>query len=110
MTKFQDSNECRKEVAYYTYDELKIFISYEEDLRWKYVFEILYYCGLRKRELKDFTWRDIYFVKKVLSINKQIVQRNNHVKFKFLDAKAKERKRIVPITKILLNVLKMLYD
>lgn len=23
-------------------------ISYEKDLRWKCVFEILYYCGLRK--------------------------------------------------------------
>ena len=29
-------------------DEFKKFISNEEDLRWKCVFEILYYCGLRK--------------------------------------------------------------
>ena len=34
---------------------LKKFISYEEDIRWKRVFEILYYCGLRKRELKGLT-------------------------------------------------------
>ena len=50
---------------------LKKFISYEEDLRWKCVFEILYYCGLRKGELKGLTWKDIYFNKKYyLLINK----------------------------------------
>ena len=32
MTKFQDTNERRKEMAYYTYDEFKKFISYEEEL------------------------------------------------------------------------------
>lgn len=36
-------------------------IFYEKDLRWKCVFEILYYCGLRKGELKGLTWKDIYF-------------------------------------------------
>ena len=72
MTKFQDPNERRKEMAYYTYDEFKKFISYEEDLRWKCVFKILYYCGLRKGELKGLTWKDIYFDKKVLFVNKQI--------------------------------------
>lgn len=71
MTEFQDPNERRKEMAYYTYDEFKKFISYEEDIRWRCVFEILYYCGLRKGELKGLTWNDIYFDKKVLSdINK----------------------------------------
>lgn len=110
MTKFQDPNERRKEMAYYTYDEFKKFISYEEDLRWKCVFEILYYCGLRKGELKGLTWKDIYFDKKVLSVNKQITQRNNRVKFEFSDTKTRDSRRIVPITKVLLNDLKMLYE
>ena len=39
-------------MAYYTYDEFKKFIYYEENLRWNCVFKILYYCGLRKGELK----------------------------------------------------------
>lgn len=110
MTKFQDPNERRKEMAYYTYDEFKKFISYEEDLRWKCVFEILYYCGLRKGELKGLTWKDIYFDKKVLSVNKQITQRNNRVKFEFSDTKTRDSRRIVPIAKVLLNDLKMLYE
>ena len=110
MTKFQDPNERRKEMAYYTYDEFKKFISYEEDLRWKCVFEILYYCGLRKGELKGLTCKDIYFDKKVLSVNKQITQRNNSLKFEFPDTKTSDSRRIVPITRVLLNGLKMLYE
>ena len=55
MNKFQDSNERRKEIGYYTPDKFKKFISYEEDLRWKCGFEILYYCGLCKGELKGLT-------------------------------------------------------
>lgn len=72
MAKFQDPNTRRKEMSYYTYDEFKKFISYEDDQRWKCVFEILYYYGLRKGELKGLTWKDIYFDRKVLSVNKQI--------------------------------------
>ena len=106
MTKFQDPNESRKKMSYYTYDKFKKFISYEEDLRWKCVFEILYYCGLRKGELKGLTWKDIYFNKKVLSVNKQITQRNNRVKFEFSDTKTRDSRRIVPM----LNDLKILYE
>lgn len=110
MTKFQVPNECRKEMAYYTYDKIKKFISYEEDIRWKCVFEILYYCDLRKGELKGLTWKDIYFDKKVLSVNKQITQRNNSVKYEFSDTKTRDSRRIVFIIKVLLNELKMLYE
>ena len=89
MTMFQDPNERRKEMSYYNYEEFKKFISYEDDLRWKCVFEIFYYCGLRKGELKGLTWKDIYFDKKVLSVNKQITQLNNRTKFEFSDTKIK---------------------
>lgn len=110
MNKFQDSNERRKEMVYYTHDKFKKFIFYEEDLRWKCVFEILYYYELRKGELKGLTWKDIYFDKKVLSVNKQITHRNNCLKFEFSDTKTMDSRRIVPITKVLLNGLKMLYE
>ena len=40
----------------------------------------------------------------------QITQRNNRVKFEFSNTKTRDSKRIVPITKVLLNDLKMLYE
>ena len=110
MTKFQDPNERRKEMLYYNYDEFKKFISFEPDLRWRCTFEILYYCGLRKGELKGLTWRDIYFEKRVLSVNKQITQCNSRHKFEFSDTKTKDSRRIVPMSKVLTNDLKLLYE
>ena len=44
------------------------------------------------------------------SVNKQITQRNNRVKFEFSDTKTRDSRRIVPITKVLLNDLEMLYE
>lgn len=89
---------------------LKKFISFAQDLKAKTTFEILYYCGLRKGKLKALTWKDIYFDKRILSVNKQLTQLNNKGKFEFSDTKTKDSKRIVPITKSLLNDLKELYD
>ena len=35
------------------------------------MFEILYYCGLRKGELRGLTWRNIDLVSKTLSVKKK---------------------------------------
>lgn len=92
-------------MLYYNYDKFKKFISYEPELRWKCVFEILYFYELRKGELKELTWKDIYFDKKILSVNKQITQRKSRKSFEFAVTKTK----IIPISKMLLNDLEMLY-
>lgn len=47
---------------------------------------------------------------KVLSVNKQIIQWNNRVKFEFSITKTRDSRRIVSITKVFLNDLKMLYE
>lgn len=47
---------------------------------------------------------------KVLSVNKQIIQWNNRVKFEFSITKTRDSRRIVSITKVLLNDLKMLHE
>ncbi len=90
--------------------DFKKFISYAQDLKTYVTFEILYYCGLRKSELKALTWKDIYFDKRILSVNKTLTQLNNKGNFEFSNTKTKDSKRIVPITKVLLNDLKELHD
>lgn len=110
MTNFKNPNEPRREMSYYTYDEFKQYISCEDDLRCKCVFEIFYYCGLRKGELKGLIWKDIYFDKKVLSVNKQIIQLYGRKNYHLSDTKTRDSKRIVPIAKVLLNDLKELYE
>lgn len=111
MTKFSNSSDIPKEMMYFTYDQWKQFISVETELQKKVMFEILYYCGLRKGELRGLTWKNIDLVNKTLSIKKQITDRGGSVKkFKFSTPKTKSSIRTLPLNKVLLNDLKMLKE
>ena len=52
MYNFNDPNEFPKEQLFFTYEEFKQFLSVETDIKWIGIFEILYYCGLRRGELR----------------------------------------------------------
>lgn len=109
ITKFNDASDIPKEMMYFTYDQWKQFISVETNLQSKVMFEILYYCGLRKGELRGLTWSDIDFVNKTLSVKKQITGRGGSVKeFQFSTPKTKRSIRNLPLNKLLLNDLKLL--
>lgn len=74
ITKFVNHNELKKEMDFYKLEEFKQFISCENDLKFKWLFETLYYCGLRRGEARALTWNDINFEEKELKVNKNIVQ------------------------------------
>lgn len=80
MTKFSNSSDIPKEMMYFTYDQWKQFLSVETDIKWIGIFEILYYCGLRRGELRELQWKDINFKDRTLSITKQINDRCGSVK------------------------------
>lgn len=111
MTKFSSANDIEKEMMYFTYEQFKQFISVENSLKHKVMFEILYYCGLRKGELRGLTWSNIDLNKRTLSIKKQITDRGGGVKtFQFSTPKTKSSIRTLPINKKLLEDLKMLKE
>lgn len=110
MTNFTDPNEIPKEMEFYTFDEFKKFISCEDNLKYKCLFETLYYCGLRNGEMRAITWEDIDFNKGELRVNKQIPTRISSRDWKFTTTKTKKSTRNVPICKELLEHLKELYD
>lgn len=54
------------------------------------MFEVLYYCGLRKGEFRGLTCKNIDLVNKTLSFKKQITDRGGSVKeFQFYTSKIK---------------------
>lgn len=111
MTNYNNSAELEKEMMYFTYKQWKQFISVEENLRFKLMFEILYYCGLRKGELRGLTWNNIDFKNKTLSVRKQITDRGGTVKdFKLSTPKTKSSIRTLPHNKVLLNDLQLLKE
>ena len=73
ITNFKCLDERKKEMDFYTYEEFLAFISVEEDLKYKCLFEILYYCGLRRGELLGLSWDNIDFNSKRLSVEKNVV-------------------------------------
>ena len=111
MTNFTNPNEFKKEMLFFTFEEFKQFIAQATNLKNKVTYEILYYCGLRKGELRGLQWKDINFDKKELSVTKQITDRGGTVKsFHFSSPKTKSSIRTLPIAKVLLNDLKMLKE
>ena len=113
ITKFNNPNEIKKEMDFYTIDEFQKFISYEDDIKYKCLFETLYYCGLRKGEARALTWEDINFEDSMLRINKNATSANgneNSKKFEITTPKTKSSIRTIPIPEVLLNDLKTLLE
>ncbi len=105
MTNFNNPNELKKEMLYWTHDEYKRFIKAEDDIRYKTFFEILYYCGLRKGEANALNWKDVNFENKSLSITKNITQKIKGEKYIILTPKTKSSNRVLPLPNKVLNSL-----
>lgn len=111
MTNFTNPNEMPKEMLFFTYEEFKSFISVEEDILYKTMYETLYYCGLRRGELRGLTWNDIDFGNSYLRVNKNVVatQGDENKPYMVTTPKTKSSIREIPIPKVLLDDLKELY-
>lgn len=112
MTNFTDQNEMPKEMLLFIYDEFKKFILVENDILYKTMFETLYYCGIRRGELRELTCKDIDFNNKSLSVNKNIVSTRGDESKSYMvtTTKTKSSIRNIPIPKVLLYDLNLLYE
>lgn len=111
MVNFTNPNEMPKEMEFYTYDEFKQFISVEEDLKFRTLFETLYFCGLRRGELRGLTWKYVDFDRKEISIVKNVVNvRGDDGFWQVTTPKTKSSVRQIPIPNVLLNDLKLLKE
>lgn len=111
MEKFKNPEEKKSERQIYEYDEFMKFLSAEDELRFKCLWETLYYCGLRIGEARGLTWEDIDFNNKRLSINKQVLSIDNYSSnFYVCNPKTDSSIRNIPIADELLNDLKQYYD
>ena len=111
LTSFRNVNELPKEMEFYTSDEFKKYISYEDDIKFACLFRVFYYCGLRLGELKGLTWNDIDFNKRTIRINKNVVSVGSNGKSYTINSpKTKSSIRTIPISNILYKYLMNLYN
>ena len=111
MTNFTNPDELPKEMQFYTYEEFNKFISVEEDLKYRTMFETLYYCGLRRGELRALPWRNIDFERKILLITQNIVNvRGDSGFWQLTTPKTRTSNRQVPVPDVLLDDLILLKE
>lgn len=112
ITKFNNPNELKKEMKFFTLEEFQQFILAEDDLKYKCLFETLYYCGLRRGEARALTWEDINFEDKLLRVNKNIttIGSESSPNFSITTPKTNSSIRTIPIAETLLNDLKILFE
>lgn len=110
MTNFTNPNELKKEMEFFTIDEFQKFISVEDNIVFKPLFETLYYMGLRKGELRGLQWKDIDFYNKMMKIRKQIPSIYSMNNYRLSPLKTQNSNRDLPINDLLINDLKKLYN
>ena len=112
MTKFSNPSEIKKEMDFYTLEEFQTFINCEDDIKFKCLFETLYYCGLRRGEARALTWNEIDFNNKEIKVFRNVVQidSENSNKYMITTPKTKSSVRTLPIPKVLFNDLKTLLE
>lgn len=108
MTNFNNPNELEKEMLFWEKEEFDKFLSVETDIKFRALFETLYYCGLRSGEVRGLTWTDIDFKNKKLTVNKNVVINFEGNKYLITTPKTKSSYRTIPIPNVLLEDLKTL--
>ncbi len=110
MEFFSDPNELPTEKDIYTPEEFNQFISAAPDLNSKVIFELLYYCGLRRGEARGLQWTDINWTDHMISITKQASSTRDHYhEYELTPPKTKKSVRTLPIVDKLYEDLEKLH-
>ncbi len=110
MTNFDNPNEVPKEMEFWTFEEFTKFINVETDIKFKALYETLYYCGLRSGEVRGLNWKDIDFNNKELSVKRNIVVNLDGTKYLITTPKTKSSVRTIPMPEVLITDLKKLRE
>ena len=111
MEKFNDPNALPKEMDFYTFEEFQKFMSVIDDIKFKALFETLYFCGLRRGELRGLSWDNINFEDKTLSIVKNVTNMcGDHGYWQITTPKTRTSTRTLPMPDVLVNDLKKLKE
>lgn len=103
---FNNPNEIRKEMDFFTFEEYKKFDSVIDEFNYHVLFEVLYYLGLRQGECQALSWGDIDFNKNEIHIRKTLTTKIKGQKYTISGPKTKSSIRTLPLTEKLSDDLK----
>lgn len=64
-----DKNNFRKRQVIWTLKDFNEFISYVDDIKYKLIFEVLFFCGLRRGEVLALRWENIDLIEGTITID-----------------------------------------
>ena len=94
-------------------NEFPKFLIVETHLKFKYIFQTLFYCELRNSKLRCLIWNDIDFNKSTLTSNKNMVKvpdNKTGKHYTVASPKTISSYRTIPIPNFLLKDLSDLYN
>lgn len=109
MEKFSNPNKPPKEMQFYAWEEFKQFLSVIDDIKWKSLFEVLYFCGLRRGELRGLSWDNIDFFNSELCVVKNVVQEGDGGKCYVTTPKTRTSVRTLSVPERVMKDLHELY-
>ena len=77
LENFVDADALPEEMKFYTIDEFKKFVSVIDDLKYICIFELFFYCGIRRGELLGLKWKNVDLEENVIHIKNNIVMPHN---------------------------------
>lgn len=108
---FKDPNEKKVEKDDYTFEEFQKYITDTTTLNDRAIFEMLYYCGLRRGECRGLQWFDIDWNNKLVSNTRQANSIKDSQKYyELTPPKTSKSIRTLPLTEVLYNDLVNLYN
>lgn len=109
--KFKSPDAIKKEQEIYSLSQFNRFIEVEDDPRYKCLWKVLFYCGLRIGEARGLQWKDINFNTRKISISKQVQNVNrNYNDYYICSLKTPSSKRILPLLDVLYDDLLSYYN
>lgn len=108
MEKFNNLNRPPEEMKFYTWEEFKQFISFIDNIKRK-LFEVLFFCGLRRGELRGLTWDNIDFYNNELSVVKNVVQEGDSRQYILTTPKTRTSTRTLPFPQKVMDDIHELY-
>lgn len=72
-------NERKKEMLFFTLEDYSLFSEMIDDEEFKLIFDVLYWCGLRKGELQALKFSDVDLVSKTITISKNYDYRSRKI-------------------------------
>lgn len=107
LENFRDADALPEEMNYLNIKEFKQYISSIKDIKYLCLFELLFFCGLRRGELLGLQWKNIELNNKLIHIRNNVIMPHNGIDYwQMTSPKNRTSIRTIPLPTLLTEHLR----